>query len=138
MSARPVFTSTTNVPSVAVEVVEHVPSTTLRISSPQYGLKTAAKTVHDAEAKKAQRAEFEAQKAAVLNRQWTKDVARKQALLDQILEDIVALEKALVDPAVADSRKVTIEATRVRLAKKSDTIHDEIEVLEAKLAPATA
>lgn len=137
MTAQPIYTSTTGVESnVEVTVVEHAPSTTLRVTDAKYGLATAARKAFLEKEAATKRLEFQAQKAAVLNRQWAKDVARKQALLDQTLADVATLETTLLDEKVPAARKTAIEATRVRLQKKADTIYDEIEVLEAKLAKA--
>lgn len=137
MTAQPLYTSTTGVESdVTVSVVEHAPSTTLRVTDQKYGLATAARKAFLEKQAVEKRAEFQAQKQAVLSRQWAKDVARKQSLLDQTLADVHQLEVTLLDEKVPAARKVAIEATRVRLQKKADTIFDEIEVLEAKLAKA--
>jgi hypothetical protein len=116
MSLVLTYTSQTGVESVEPTIVEHVAPTRVRINDATYGLKTAAKTVHDKVAK----AEWQRQKDEAIGRQRSNEASKKQAKIDAFDSDIAKIMASIItgtssDPVKAKALVATLQTKRQAL-----------------------
>ena len=116
MSLSLVYTSETGVESEEPLIIEQAISTQVRINDATYGLKTAAKKVHDTVA----RAEWQRQKNEAIAKQRGREASKKQAKIDALDADIAKITHSLVtgtssDPVKAKALVDTLTSKRQAL-----------------------
>lgn len=117
-STAVIYTSQTGVEPAPVPNIEHVVSARVRMTDSTYGLKTAAKTVHD----KFAREKFLRDRDAAIARQREREQAKLTARIIALDEEIGRIRASLISATCSDKTKATtllhtLEAKRARLVQ---------------------